>query len=1130
MAALKIITLNTGNSLVLGGLLSIIRLENPDIVLLQEITVTTGQLQLFVAKFGYSAEANTDLLDITRLGTGIIWKSELPISEITSVVDCRAQLAKLGPYHLLNLYAPSGSNNRTARRDFFGQDIFRLIRGVNTSEYPLLAGDFNCVLSPMDTERNFGDKNCAALKDLLTGFNYADAFRIVKPNITEFTFHRKSSAPSRLDRFYVPPFCVPFVQDVSHHASLSDHHYGVLILNLPNLDCAPKPLKNESLYWKLNTNILQDRDFLENFQETYSKLRTKIPDYPDIADWWDLCAKPTIRDFCMGVSQRLAFVRKNTKRFLFSYLTLVIKRGNWKEVVRVRKEIRKLLYKESMGFMIRSRFGETIETEKSSLFYMNRENKNFAKNSMNELKINKKVTSDKASIEKAVLDYFGALFNGHHDRNGVDSGQPFQPDYSGLPDFLAGLGCLSLDSQAELIKDLSYEEIKHIVMKECSSNKSPGLDGIPYEFYQVTWGIIGHDFVNVLQTQLVRLTLIESDRHGATRVCSKVNGVPDVSELRPITLLNCDYKILSKSFVKRLCPVLPEIIKSGQLCSVKEKNILFGVSNVISALDYVEAHKVAAYMVSLDMFKAYDRVLLDYLVRVMAAMKFPHLFIQWIQMLHDGATTYFLLNFLTDPMKVIFSIRQGDPLSMILYIIYIEPLLLMIGRRTKGLSMASFSQKDEDYCDDLNFLSECEDDLITIEDIFVKFEDISGALLSRSWKSKIMGLGPWQNRLQWPLPWLQPKPELKIFGFQFCPSYKRTLEKCWTECFSGFQNTLMSWSSRQLDTLVQRVEVLRIFATSKLWYKASALPIPPKFTKKFEAAMVRFLWVGKLEKLKIDEIKNPVLSGGLNLPCIISKADSLFLSQSCRLLKYPASKQYSHVKYWLGLYVKDIFPDMGVGPHAELVSPYFQHMKSLLTGAVILEDIDVTKLNLVTAKGLYEGFSSTFPPPKVVYKYDVDWDLVWIRQQNPVLDIMGKEILFLLVHNIIANKDRVYKFHLTASPNCSICGVLQDNVHLFCECLNVREAWFWMRQRLLGFLPEGHQLSNFEFINLMFPSSPFENEIVWLLGVYVHQVWINIICKKKILSQTQIKTEVAQHYLDHQSSSRPSLVHITGLN
>ena len=75
---------------------------------------------------------------------------------------------------------------------------------------------------------------------------------------------------------------------------------------------------------------------------------------------------------------------------------------------------------------------------------------------------------------------------------------------------------------------------------------------------------------------------------------------------------------------------------------------------------------------------------------------------------------------------------------------------------------------------------------------------------------------------------------------------------------------------------MQRVEVLRVFATSMLWYKASALPLPVKFAKKFESAMFRFLWTGKLEKLKLDEIKNPSLSGGLNLPCIITKADFLF--------------------------------------------------------------------------------------------------------------------------------------------------------------------------------------------------------------------------------------------------------------
>ena len=110
MAAIRIMSINTGNTLVLGGLLSIIRIQNPDIVFLQELTVTSGQLKLFVAKYGYSAEANTDLLDITSLGTGIIWKSELPVTDITSIVHCRAHMATLGPYRFINIYAPSGSN------------------------------------------------------------------------------------------------------------------------------------------------------------------------------------------------------------------------------------------------------------------------------------------------------------------------------------------------------------------------------------------------------------------------------------------------------------------------------------------------------------------------------------------------------------------------------------------------------------------------------------------------------------------------------------------------------------------------------------------------------------------------------------------------------------------------------------------------------------------------------------------------------------------------------------------------------------------------------------------------------------------------------------------------------------
>ena len=140
-----------------------------------------------------------------------------------------------------------------------------------------------------------------------------------------------------------------------------------------------------------------------------------------------------------------------------------------------------------------------------------------------------------------------------------------------------------------------------------------------------------------------------------------------------------------------------------------------------------------------------------------------------------------------------------------------------------------------------------------------------------------MGLGPWKDKQVWPMQWLKVVKLIKIFGFQVPPLYKQTLELSWDSCLSSFVKTIMSWKSRQLNTIFQRVQVIKVFATSKLWYKASALPLPSKFAKKIESVIGRFLWVGKLERLQIDELKNHEEAGGLGLPCASSKDNSLFL-------------------------------------------------------------------------------------------------------------------------------------------------------------------------------------------------------------------------------------------------------------
>ena len=88
-----------------------------------------------------------------------------------------------------------------------------------------------------------------------------------------------------------------------------------------------------------------------------------------------------------------------------------------------------------------------------------------------------------------------------------------------------------------------------------------------------------------------------------------------------------------------------------------------------------------------------------------------------------------------------FSIHQGDPLSMLLYIVYIEPLLIYIQQRIAGLVFANIPPGLEAYCDDVNVMTKHDADLIVVNDAVVKFEALSGAVLSRDRKCKVIGFG-----------------------------------------------------------------------------------------------------------------------------------------------------------------------------------------------------------------------------------------------------------------------------------------------------------------------------------------------------------------------------------------------------
>jgi hypothetical protein len=563
--------------------------------------------------------------------------------------------------------------------------------------------------------------------------------------------------------------------------------------------------------------------------------------------------------------------------------------------------------------------------------------------------------------------------------------------------------------------------------------------------------------------------------------------------------------------------VMEEVVDPGQL-GTGGRNILTGVYNIVCSIDYVNQQDLAAFLSSWDAMKAYDRASVAYLDKVTKRMAFPETFRSWLKMLHCGATTKLILaSGLSREIPVSFSFRQGDCIAGDLYCLTQEPLLRMLRSKLQGLQVTNFYQKDEDYMDDIQFVSSSLQDLVIFNNIFHKYEQQSGAMLSRDRKSKVMGLGQWRGKEDWPLPWLQTVDVMEVLGFRVCPQYFDTLQQTWKAVFKGFQHLLFSWESRVLSTLEQRVKVTQTFALSKLWYVAQVLPLPPAYCKKIESALSNFIFRGRHERMKLSELQNSVEKGGLGLTCVATKAESLLLRQCLRLLDRPEETCYRHLGYWLGSSLQETFPNLlDQGQACQAVLPRFslhQFMLEVLQEGLIREEFDPKELKIVTTKLIYTSrVADVVPPPKVQEKYPgINFlGLVFRRLSYTILTAEAKDILFCLVHNIYYTKNRMFQQNRVQDPYCPLheCqGQVQDREHLFTSCFLVAEAWLWLRTRLLRLLPTVQGavgISNEDFLLLQFPNDIMDKECVWLLGNFCEIVASTVIGKKRRLGADQL--------------------------
>ena len=153
-------------------------------------------------------------------------------------------------------------------------------------------------------------------------------------------------------------------------------------------------------------------------------------------------------------------------------------------------------------------------------------------------------------------------------------------------------------------------------------------------------------------------------------------------DFRPISLCNVLYKLVSKVLANRLKRILSVIIDSTQSAFILGRLIS---DNVLAAYETLHTMntgmrgKKGFMAIKLDMTKAYDRVEWSFWKAVMRRMGFNERWISLTMMCVRSVWYSIIVN--GSPHGLIIpsrGIRQGDPISMYLFLLCVEALSSML--------------------------------------------------------------------------------------------------------------------------------------------------------------------------------------------------------------------------------------------------------------------------------------------------------------------------------------------------------------------------------------------------------------------------------------------------------------------
>ena len=419
-----------------------------------------------------------------------------------------------------------------------------------------------------------------------------------------------------------------------------------------------------------------------------------------------------------------------------------------------------------------------------------------------------------------------------------------------------------------------------------SKNKTPGTDGLSAEFYQFFWKEISESMIDSFNYSFAKEEMSISQRRGVISLIPKKKRNPLFLEnWRPISLLNVDYKIATKSISNRIEKILPSIINLNQTGYVKSRYIGENIRLISDIMEHTVHQKIPGALIFIDFKKAFDSLEWSFMFEALKTFNFGPNLITWIRTFYQNISSCVINNgFASNFFALQRGVRQGCPLSGPLFVLSVEMLAYAINNNPtiRGICIDQNEIKLTQYADDTTCFVQDETSIQNILIVLDNFKRISGLEPNLS-KTEAMWIGSKVGAPSKPFGLRWTSEPVLALGVFFSYDKQLSDQLNFYNKLDQLENTLSSWKKRNIS-LYGKINITKTLALSKLTFNASVLCIPDNFAEKVDKITFKFIWDNKPAKIKKKTIIGSKGEGGLDMTMFTHIEKALKLAWVKRLL------------------------------------------------------------------------------------------------------------------------------------------------------------------------------------------------------------------------------------------------------